>query len=400
MEISIKKAGIIVASVIFIILAIVNLGKILDNVDMGYYKIKQSWPKGDVTLIDDPGLFFQWWGTLYDYQISDIYYFSSSNLDGGVGEDADPIKVRFNDGGTAEVSGSVKFKLSQKEKDAVALHNDFKSFRKVKDDLIRQVAIEALMQSATLMKAEESYSTRREEFTSFAEGQVINGIYQTYSEEKIIEDAEGKEFIERTVKVKRDSITSLPIVRKPSTLKRYNIEVIQFVIKDIDFDKTIDELISKKKEAEQKKVVAKANAERAKQDAITAEEEGKATIKKAEAEQLTIKMKEVTEAQKRFEIAEYEAKQAMEEAKKRKAIGEADAYAARLKVQAGLTPLDRANIQKETAIGIAEHLKGIKFPSIMIIGGDGKGSNHVNPFDAVGLKAINDLVTDMAKSKE
>ena len=38
----------------------------------------------------------------------------------------------------------------------------------------------------------------------------------------------------------------------------------------------IDNLIAKKKEAEQLKIVAKSNAERAKQDAITAYEQGEA----------------------------------------------------------------------------------------------------------------------------
>jgi len=403
LEINMKKGFIIVAVAIAVIIFITQITQVVDTVDLGYYKVKQSWPAGNISIKSDPGVFAQWWGDLHPYQVSDIYYFSKSDLDGGSGEEAAPIKVRFNDGGTAEISGSVKFKLSTTEKDAIMLHKDFKSYRAVKNDLIRQVAIEALMQSATLMKAEESYSTRRAEFTSFAEDQIVKGIFRTYSKEKVVEDAEGKEFIERQVKVLLDSTTSEPIIRKLSPLKRYNVEVLQFVIKEIDFDKTIDDLIAKKKEAEQKKVVAKANAERAKQDAITAEEEGKATIAKAEAEELTIKMKEVTQAQKRFEIAEYEAKEALEVAKQKRAIGEAEAYAAKLKVAAGLTPLEKATIEKETAIGVADAMKSIQFPVIMMIGGGDKkggGGTQLNPFDAVGLKAFKDIVDDMAKAKK
>jgi len=110
-------------------------------------------------------------------------------------------------------------------------------------------------------------------------------------------------------------------------------------------------------------------------------------------------MTEVTQAQKRFEIAEYAAKEALEEAKQKKAIGEAEAYAAKLKVAAGLTPLEEATIEKDKAIGIANAIAGVQLPVIMMIGGGGKGGggNGLNPFDAVGLKAFKDIVDDMAK---
>ena len=60
---------------------------------------------------------------------------------------------------------------------------------------------------------------------------------------------------------------------------------------DIDFDETIDMLISQKKKAEQQKVVAKANAEKAKQDAITALEQGKARVASAKADEEVEKIK-------------------------------------------------------------------------------------------------------------
>jgi len=51
------------------------------------------------------------------------------------------------------------------------------------------------------MKAEESYSTRRSDFTSFTEEQIVRGIFRTIADEKVVKDAEGSEFIERTVRV-------------------------------------------------------------------------------------------------------------------------------------------------------------------------------------------------------
>lgn len=127
--------------------------------------------------------------------------------------------------------------------------------------MVRQVVQEALLQTATLLKAEETYSSRRSDFTAIAESQIKEGIYETLTKEERVEDVEGNNFIEKKISITVDE-NGNPKVRKPSPFKTYNIQIIQFSIKDIDFDETIDALISKKKEAEQQRVVAKAAAER------------------------------------------------------------------------------------------------------------------------------------------
>jgi regulator of protease activity HflC (stomatin/prohibitin superfamily) len=316
-----------------------------------------------------------------------MHYFSKNDLDGGSGKEEDPIKIRFNDGGTAEVTGGIKFRLPSDPKLMLLLHNDFKNYERIKHDLIRQTVAEALMQTATLMRAEESYSTRRSEFTSLAEDQVKAGIYETDTREFKDKDADGNEFVVREVNIKKSS-NGQPIIRKESALKRYGIEIIQFVIKDIDFDPTIDALISKKKEAEQMKVVARAQAEKAKQDAITAREQGAASIAVEKAKQEVEKIKETTIAQKNFEVSQLQRKQAEQDAAAEIVKGKALAEVNRLKVQAGLTPLEKATLQKETAIGVAEQLSKVQFPGMMIIGGGGSNGGHANPFDAVGLESF------------
>ena len=81
----------------------------------------------------------------------------------------------------------------------------------------------------------------------------------------------------------------------------------------------------------------------------------------------------------------------------KKAAAEGD----RLKVQAGLTPLERAKIDKETAIGVAAELAKVKFPSSMVIvGGSGSGpGGKVNPFEAVGLESFYNLSKKMSGDK-
>lgn len=395
---NLRKKLILAAAVAGVIFTLVFAGKLFETNSAGYYQIKQAAGTGTMEVRNKPGLYPQLFGSITTYQLSDIYYFSKSNIEGESGEASDPIKVRFNDGGTALISGSIKYKLSSAVPNQLNLHEDFKSYSAVKQDLIRQVVTEALMQTATLMKAEESYSTRRSEFTSLAEDQVKRGIFATMSKEMKMKDAEGNEFVNRVVSVKI-SDDGQAEVKKASPFNRYNIEVLQFVIKDIDFDSTIDNLIAKKKEAEQQKVVAKANAERAKQDAITAEEQGKALVAKAQAEKEVEKIKAVTDARKEFEVSQLARKKAEEDAKARLTKQRAEAEANKLLVAAGLTPLEKATIEKETAIGVAEKLATIQFPEMMIIGGSSNGQN-LDPFQAVGLESFIKISEKLSEKKK
>ena len=400
------KLFIIAIAIIVLFVGGATMGNIVETNESGYYQVKQAAMSGDMSVRSVPGMYSQMFGKIWDYKISDMNYFSTSDLDGGDGEAAAPIKVRFNDGGTALISGSIKFKLSLKEDNQLELHEDFKSFSAVQADLVRQTLTEALMQSATLMKAEESYSTRRSEFTTLAEEQIKYGIYETISEELIKTNAEGTEFLVTEVRVKTDD-NGKPVIRKSSPFVRYDIQVLQFVIKDIDFDETIDNLIAKKKEAEQQRIVAQANAEKAKQDAITAEEQGKARIATATANAEVEKATEVTNAEKASAVAEIKAKQEVlvAELNEKKANAnarallaekKADAEANALLVRAGLTPEQKANIAKETAIGVAAELAKTQFPQIMNFGTD---TGVTSPLEAVGYNQTLDLIDRLTSTK-
>lgn len=390
-----KKVGIGVFAAIALIITLSFASQIFETNDKGYYQIKQASFTGEMTVRNDPGLYAQLFGDIFTYSISDMYYFSKHEIDGPDSPTSDPIKVRFNDGGTALVSGSIKFRLSTTPEKQLLLHNDFRSYTAVHGDLIRQVVTESLMQTATLMRAEESYSTRRSEFTSLAEDQIIKGIFETTSKRVKKKDADGNEFIEQYVNVKLN-VDGSPVVRKASPLGRYDIQILQFVIKDIDFDETIDALIAKKKEAEQQKVVAKANAERAKQDAITAREQGNANIATAKAAKEVEKIRAVTDAKKAFEVSVLQRKQAEEDSKARLVKQKAEADANKLLVRAGLTPQEKAEWHYKTRVGVAEKLSQVKLPGMMILGG-GNGGQALNPFDAVGLESFMRISNKLAK---
>jgi regulator of protease activity HflC (stomatin/prohibitin superfamily) len=386
---SIKNTVLLVGGLLLLIVGASLSSKVFETNDAGYYQVKQAALTGNVSVRNDPGTYTQFFGNITTYQISDMYYFSKHDGD-GEGALAEPIVVRFNDGGQAHISGALKFRLSTTETDQVLLHNDFKNYNSVKNDLIRQVVQEALNKTAAIMKAEESYSSRLAEFTTLAEEQIKIGIYETISKEVREKDYDGnsdsRSMTETIVSIALNK-DGTKIVSKKSALARYRVEVINFVIKDFDFDEKTQAIIVKKKEAEQEKVVAKAKAERAKQDAITAAEEGKALVAKAEAEALVEKKTAVIGAEKDKEVAVQVRLKSEEESKAAVIKGRAEAETARLKVSAGLTPQEKADYQMRTAIGVAEQLSKVQFPSMMVTGGSGNGS-AMNPFDAVGLESF------------
>lgn len=392
---------------IVIVLVIVMAGsQIIGKNDAGFYQIRQSAIAGKMTAINKPGVFSRMFAKMTTYKISDIQYFSKSSLDGGRGEATEAIEVRFNDGGTAKISGSLRYKLSLREKDQLKLHTEYRSNNVIKDSLVRQIITEALLQTATLMKAEEVYSTRRSEFTAIAEAQIKDGIFETVTKEFVKTNVEGNNFVYRTVDVKKDEKGN-PTLRKISAFNRYGIEIIQFTIKEIDFDPTIDALISKKKEAEQQKVVAKSAAEKAKQDAITSKEQGKARIAKAKADEEVEKIRAVTQAKKEKEVAELNASKKLVVAKLERQTAEEDSKALliqkeaeakgnRLLVEAGLAPLEKAEIEKEIKIGIARELAKVNVPQIVIGGGDANGAS---PMDALGIKMLMEINEKMTTAK-
>ncbi len=373
----IKKVAVGAVVIIAVIVAALS-SMLFQTNDAGYVQVKQAAGTGEMTVRTTPGVYAQMFGDIHEYKISDVYDFNT---------DDEQIIVRFNDAATARISGQIKYRLPVTAAGILKIHEDFRSFEAVQSDLVRQVVAASLKQSATHFGAEEVYSTRRSDFIDLVNAQIKSGIFATSYTERVRKDEDGNNFIQRIVAVRLNE-DGKPIISEPSAFDRYDVDLIQLVINDIDFDDKTDELIAKRKEAEQEQVVAKAKAERAKQDAITAQEQGKANVAIAEAEALVIKKRAVIEAEKEREVAEQQALKAEEEKKAIIARGEAEARANALKVTAGLTPQEKAQFDKETAIGVAAELAKVQLPKLMVIGGSGSQSGPVNPFDAVGLESF------------
>ena len=374
---------------IFGLIAVVVLvwlsGSLFETNKFGNYQIKQAAMTGTISVRNEPGFYWQGGGSIVTYPVSEVVNFETENL-----------KVRFNDGSVASVVGTVKFKLPTDPEKQKELHRDYGNYDNVEKNLIVRNVSEALSNTATYMVAEDSYASGRAVFSDLAMQQLKDGIFKTSTKTVEVIDTDGTKFKKKEIRVVYDE-NGNPVIQKPSLLKHYGIEILQFVVNDFEYDEKIKDLIARKKDAEQNKVVAMANAEKAKQDAITAEEQGKARVAEARANAEVEKITAVVEAQKKAEVAELEAKQAKFEAQKIAEKGKAEAEVARQKVAAGLTPLEKATLEKETAIGVAQQLANVKFPDTMVISGGSDGK--ANPWDAVGLNQMMEITAKIKNAK-
>lgn len=374
---------------IFGIIAVVVLvwlsGSLFETNKFGNYQIKQAAMTGTISVRNEPGFYWQGGGSIVTYPVSEDVNFETENL-----------KVRFNDGSVASVVGTVKFKLPTDPEKQKELHRDYGNYDNVEKNLIVRNVSETLSNTATYMVAEDSYASGRAVFSDLAMQQLKDGIFKTSTKTVEVIDTDGTKFKKKEIRVVYDE-NGNPVIQKPSLLKHYGIEILQFVVNDFEYDEKIKDLIARKKDAEQNKVVAMANAEKAKQDAITAEEQGKARVAEARANAEVEKITAVVEAQKKAEVAELEAKQAKFEAQKIAEKGKAEAEVARQKVAAGLTPLEKATLEKETAIGVAQQLANVKFPDTMVISGGSDGK--ANPWDAVGLNQMMEITAKIKNAK-
>ena len=418
------KVTLVITAIILIVSAFFA-NSIVGYNDETQLLVKQS-PTGSMSCIDHSGFYFKGFAKIYSYDRTKDFYFNSSTEkvrgEGWEGDDSDEddISVTLSRNANASISGYLKYQLPTDCEELIKIHREQRSDKKVKHELVRNSVLSAVRKTAPLFTAEEAKVTKIAEFRRLAEDMLTDGEYATTIEVlkekagedevdangKIVKRAEVQEY--RVTKLKLDKEGNR-VMTKKSALNRYGIKVLQFDIQNVKLDEKAQKQLDIVKEREMQRVANATAAETAKQKALTAEAEGKAKIAEAKAAQEVIKIAEVTQAEKERdvailqaekekEVARLEALKALEVAKKIKAEGEAEAAANRAKVNAGLTPQEKAEWDYKTKVGIAEALANSKVdivPKIMMNGGDSKGGNS-GAMDAVGINMMLNIADRVA----
>jgi hypothetical protein len=381
-------------AIVFVVLAIallVAMRGILETNDAGWFQVKQAAITGNMSVRQTAGTYFQWFGTITEYKNVTTCGIGSHKGDGSA--DIDAVDVIFNDGSKAKISGLIRVKLPTTQEGAISLKREYAGgFDHFIASGIVPIVNNAIKLSANLRSAQDAYTTLAL-FQQAVEDQLRNGIYVTKSD-KVSKTTSTGDIEEQRVTVLVYGADGQPL-RTPNRLQQLGCEVLECVIDVPQFDTKVEEMIAKRKDEAMKTELSKQEAIRAKQDALTAEQQGLANVAKAKYEKEVEKVQEVTTAQKLYEVAALNAKQEDENRKAAIFIGQGQAEAARLKVAAGLTPQEKIEWEYKTKVGVAQALAGVKYPQILI-NGDSKGGN---PMDAISIKFLMDINDRLAAGK-
>ncbi len=376
---------ILLAAGFFFLIFIIFSGKIIENVDNSQIVIIQSVFTGKITIYTTPGPVLQAFGRATAYKKSNQFWFSKKKDEGHA--DDQSIKIRFNDGGHGQISGSVRWYMPADDKAILKLHTDFGSQDAVEQQLVRQVVTKSVYMTGPLMSSKESSAEKRNDLLSYIEDQSINGVYRTKQEDvKVHDDLMNTDKTITVVKIVQDK-NAMPMRQEISAVKVYGVSLQGLALNSIDYDSEVENQIKVQQQAYMQVQTAIANSKKAEQDAITTELQGKAAAAKAKWEQEVIKAQAITQAQQEKEVAALEAQTALLAAQRVKTDADAKAYANTRLVTAGLTPQERAQFDKDTKIGVAEALSKIVLPSTYMNGGGNKEASLLESI--LGVKLLN-----------
>jgi len=244
-------------------------GKMIENVDNSEIVIIQSVFTGKISIYTTPGPVMQNFGTATHYKKSNQFWFSKKK-DEGKDEDQS-IKIRFNDGGHGQISGSVRWYMPSDDKATLKLHTDFGSQDAVEQQLIRQVVTKAVYMTGPLMSSKESSAEKRNDLLSYIEDQSINGVYRTKQEDiKVHDDLMNTDKTVTVVRIVQDE-KGLPMRQEVSSVKIYGVNLQGLALNSIDYDVEVENQIKVQQQAYMQVQTAIANSKKAEQDAITTE---------------------------------------------------------------------------------------------------------------------------------
>jgi len=302
----------------------------------------------------------------------------------------------FAGGDEASIGHTVKWDLPNTNAEMIELHTTYNNIYNLMTTTLLQYQKETATYSCQRMESEAHYSGGQSQLKEYFQDQLRKGqvLLNTETKTRIQDDGTTESYI--VVEEKTDA--NGEFLRTTSDIQKYNLYASFVSVDHVDYDERIDKKL-------QDKIDAAADESTSKQRLITAQQEeqeaivnGRKLIAETTAKEEADEQTEVIRARKAKLVSQENLEKAKFDAAANLATKKAAAEGDRLKVLAGLSPLEQATIDKETAIGVARALagpNGITFPQI-VSGGSGK-SGSSGALQTLELKMMNDLAKEMSK---
>lgn len=403
-----------VLGILALIIAMILPFKFLCTVEAGEIVIHQS-VGGTLTAWNTPGWRWQGFGTITSYTKSDEFNFQTQKTEQGSVVHGTSTKncigARFNDQGQAAICGQLSYDLPLDSVQMIAIHEKYRSMSGIRERLIRPAVVKSIYNSGPLMSSRESAGQRRGDLIEFIRDQATRGVYQTSSRIDLVDDMtsqpievvemldtpklddKGQPVLEnnkpimikkavKTLKPRKKKVKIVEpkindkgviLVQEESTTTAMGIKLFNITVENIVYEPKVKEQINKQRDMEMQIQTKISEAEQAKQDAITAEQKGKADAAKAKWKQETLKATAVTAAEQRSEVAmqDLNAAKLERQAAVERAKGEAESKELVMKADGALDKKLAAwvSVNGKYAAAFAKHPL---VPST-VIGGDNKG---------------------------
>lgn len=396
----------IVSGVAVLIVGLVIILNTATTVDADEIVIKQDVIGGQLHVWDTPGVHWQNFGTVTRYKRSAQLWFSAK-VDEGKKTD-DSIKVRFNDGGHGNISGSLRYTLPLDQNKMLELHKTYHSMTAIDHELVRQVVNKSVFMSGPLMSSRESYAEKRADLINYITDQIVDGVYRTeHDQVKTTDPLTGQEKTVDIVRPKGKDGSPNGIEREEaSPIQRFGMNASNITINGIEYDETVEKQIQQQQGAIMAVQQAIVNAKKAEQDTLTVEQQGKAEAAKAkwaqEVEKATAvtsaekdKAVAVTQAQKSKEVAALDLDTAKLNAQHTVTDAKADADAKRLAMQSNNYFLERLEAWKSVAVEQAKAIGSQRqTPDVQMGGASGSSASGTQQLmDVWAAKAARDVGT-------
>ena len=285
-------------------------------------------------------------------------------------------KCAFSGGDQASMGHTVKWSLPTTSSKMLALHKEYTNIQNLMTTTLVQYQKETMQYSTARMESEEHYSGGQAQLKSYYDDQLSNGHVITKSRTDIITDTTTGESTNRIV-VEPVLDRNGDIKRNKSDIQKFNLRPTFASVDYVDYDNRIDTKLADKIDAAAEESTSKQRLITAQQEEEEAIVRGRKLIAEVKAKEEADEQQEVIRARKEKLVAAENLEKSKLDAKAELVRKKAQAEGDRLKVQAGLTPKERAEYDMKTAIGVARELAKRDVPQF-IMGGNGNGQSSLS----------------------
>lgn len=372
-----------------------------------YYLV---YPTGGWSTVFSSGIKLRWFATIQEWQkeidikvvadgeptegiegvITDKMTFNVRTSKGDEKEIVPGIGITFIDRVGAAVRISVRMKMPEDPETFRQVAESFRNPQNLIYNTLIPTIKEQISNTGYMFAAQDYISGAATDFRQAVDDQLKYGGYSTERIEyydtvyAAVQEAGPRSIkeINTRYKIIRKVDKDGKLIRLPHEITKNNIIVTQVIVDDVYPESAFKQRLEAQRDiSAQKRIeMEKIETAKAEQQRIIAEGERDKAKERVEQEKEQVKQLIAIETQlkqetTRKQLAEISLQTAKLEADQMLVRERAQAEANRLKVAAGLTPQEKAQIQKEIAIGVSQNLSNLKLPQVYIEGGkDGKGN--------------------------